>query len=202
MIGDIDASDALGRLWLRWSQRLAHDMLTPAIVATGNLKLLRTQPDDKSRLEEQQKSLDRIDSLLTALRMCSYGTGISVAQLVASLAEIYPDKLIVRREGNLDVSNPSDHLGFILWLLLAAQHPSNGVARMDVTVTDSTGRIAIGPPGALDLGTWKEIDTNDAEKWWFLDAVEHLRVSGYAVEVRYKGDEWFILLTWSRLAGC
>ena len=139
-----------------------------------------------------------ISSWLSVTHSCALGTRTTLGSLIAELAA-HHKRLIINREGNLDIPSPSEHLGFILWLFLGSQRYSDdNTVRMDVIVTHSDGRIAIGQPDGQELEQWKEIDTT--ESWWFLDAVEHLRASGYHVDARFKGDNWFIVMTWNRTA--
>lgn len=203
-----DGNDRVGRLWRRWAAMEMHEMRTSLSAASGYGKMLRHGRDKAGRpfdddttgrlWDYQQKSFARISSWLGVTHSCSLGTRATLESLITELAA-HHTRLIINREGNLDIPSPSEHLGFILWLLLGSQRYSDeNTVGMDVIVTHADGRIAIGQPAAQELEQWKEIDTT--ESWWFVDAMEHLRASGYRVDARSNGDNWFIVMTWNRTA--
>ncbi len=188
-----DSSKALGRLWLRWTQQFLHDMRASGSVASGYARMLRHAPDHPQKqrmLADLVKAIDGMLSTLSVADVCSrHG---SLADVVTALTT---HEMIVNREGDVAIAQPSEHLGFILSLMLRARERSN--TRIDVRVTDSTGRIAIAPAEAPDMDTWERYD-GDTEAWWFSDAVEHLRMSGCHVDARHRGDMWSIVLSWKR----
>jgi hypothetical protein len=206
-----DKSKCLGRLWLHWAGMLPHDMRTPLRAIDGYERVLRSGCDKSGRpwnddeirrfRDGHQKNVARLDSWLDDIRVCSAGTRVTLARLIEMFAGRFAFRLIVNTEGNIEIPSPSETLGFILWILLDAA--SKGVfdgnkVTMDLVVTDSAGRIVIGQPDARELEQWKEIDMT--ESWWFVDAVEHLRASGYQVDARYKGSDCFVVMTWRRAA--
>ena len=205
-----DGNDRVGRLWRYWAAVEVHEIRSSVSVASGYGSMLRRGHDKAGRpfdddtigrfLDDQQKCFARISSWLSMTHSCSLGTRTTLGNLIAELAARHR-RLIINREGNLDIPSPSEHLGFILWLLLGSQsqrYSDEDTVRMDVIVTHSDGRIAIGQPDAQELEQWKAIDTT--ESWWFVDAVEQLRASGYHVDARCKRDNWFIVMTWNRTA--
>ena len=195
------ASGCLGRLWRTWARILAHDLRNEAnsALALNGLMLERAGLLDETRLdylEAQRSDLGSIASWIELTRVCSSRARLET--LIASLAD-YHKNLVVSCKGNLDMVVPIDHLGFALWLLVHGQFYSSGPHRLDVVVTDSALRIAIGLPDAEDQPGrgWKKIGP-DTEEGWFGDAVGYLRASGCLVDARHRGDDWCVAITWRR----
>jgi hypothetical protein len=196
-----DAANALGRLWLTWASTFAHDVGASVSMAHGYARMLHKVPADDPRrsqmFDEQEKAFARLSSLAGAVNSCSRRSQ-SVDDVVRRFESLYRDRLSITRAGDVRIDSPNEHLGVILWLLLDAQGRAGDVTTVDVTITDAFGRITVGPDAQAELETWTSIDTTTAERWWLFDAVDYLRFCGYTVDLRYRGDEWVLVLTWSR----
>jgi hypothetical protein len=83
-------------------------------------------------------------------------------------------------------------------LLLDAQDRAGDVKTLNVTITDTHGRITVGPAAQSEMDNWTAIETTTAERWWLFNAVDYLRLCGHTVDVRVHGDDWALVLTWSR----
>src|SRR5262249_36375555 len=162
-----DAADALGRLWRTWASTFAHDLRSPVSIAMGYGRMLQRSPDIAHRprmLEEQEKVMSAISSVIAATVACSRGFA-GVDELVTGLTQLYGSRLLVTRTGDLTASSPNDQLGFILWLLLHAQGQRKTLT-LDIAVTNTAGRIAIGPARQAEAEAWTAIDTANDERWW------------------------------------
>ena len=192
------ASEHLGRLWLTWAGMLAIDMRSSVDVALEHRTLMLRHPelDMTGVIEEHDRALARIASVVEMTRECSGGARAVVGELVASLAFRY-SRLVVRREGDLRIRTPTEHLGFVLWIAVHSHVYSHELTRLEVVVTDSALQIAIGQLDVEDSQDWHE-GGPDLEGWWFDDAVAYLRASGWLVDARKRGRDWLITLIWSR----
>src|SRR5262249_3877877 len=185
MTRGVDAADALGRLWRTWASTFAHDLRAPLSLAAGYGRMLQQSPDVAQQprmLEEQERAFSAIGSAIAAMVACSRGRA-RVDELVTGFAHLYGSRLFVTRTGDLSANSPNDQLGLILWLLLHAQRQRETLT-LDVAVTNTAGRIAIGPAKQAEAEAWTTIDTIKDERWWLFDAVDYLRLCGHSVDVR------------------
>ena len=69
--------------------------------------------------------------------------------------------------------------------------------RLEVHATDAGSRIALAPEDST--GEWCRIDGTDVRGWWLEDVVNYLTVTGSVVEAFCRGNEFSLVITWSRI---
>jgi hypothetical protein len=68
---------------------------------------------------------------------------------------------------------------------------------LQLSVSDVGRRIFIGPSEPSSRDGWADVESANADTWWFVDAIACLRAAGCGVVARHNGAEWTIEVTWS-----